>query len=213
MAYITYYLNGSSLSNATSIFTDIGLTTLAANGYYSNGAVSRQQVGGVLQAANVCPSCVPDVPCDESTTSGGIGVTEYTITLDIAGGCIAFDCNGQGIPDKFEIIHNGVKVATTGMTVANGGPFDNVYGDPTVPTLSQTLTVDQFIGTSSSIAGGVIPSRVVAFQAETGSSAVSTFQQFIWWVYDLADYTASSSATLRVTGPSGTDWDFIRRCT
>jgi hypothetical protein len=60
MAYITYYLNGSSLSSATSIFTDIGLTTLATDGHYSNGAVSRQQVSGVLQAASVCEDCVPD---------------------------------------------------------------------------------------------------------------------------------------------------------
>jgi hypothetical protein len=212
MAYITFYLNGSSLSNATAVFTDIGLTTLAANGYYSNGAISRQQVSGVLQEANVCPTCEA-VACDESTTSGGVGVTEYTIALDPLGGFIAFDCQASSAPDKFEIIHNGVKVATTGMTVANAGPFDNVYGDPTVPTNTQTLTVDQFIGTASSIAGGVVPNREVAFQAATGSTTVSTLQQFIWWVYTAGDYTTSSTATLRLTGPDGTGWDFIRRCT
>jgi hypothetical protein len=211
MAYITFYLNGSSLSNATAVFTDIGLTTLAANGYYSNGAISRQQVSGVLQEANVCPTCEA-VACASTTSSGGAGVTEYTIDLEPAGGFVAFDCRPYSRPDKFEILHNGIKVATSGMTVVNAGPFDNLYGDPTIPDLTQALSTDQFIGISSTIAGGVVPTREAAFQSATGSSTSVIFQQMVWWVYTSGDYSTSPSCVLRITGPDFTGWDFKRIC-
>ena len=53
----TYYLNAPTLTTATAVFTDAALTTCAPNGYYSDGAITRQQVGCVLQVAQNCPSC------------------------------------------------------------------------------------------------------------------------------------------------------------
>lgn len=53
----TYYLNAPTLATATAVFTDAALTTCAPNGYYSDGAITRQQVGCVLQIAQNCPSC------------------------------------------------------------------------------------------------------------------------------------------------------------
>ena len=35
----TYYLDGIDLSDATSLYTDIQLTTLAPDGWYSNGVL------------------------------------------------------------------------------------------------------------------------------------------------------------------------------
>lgn len=57
MAYSTYYLNGSSLATATAVFTDSALTTLASDGYYSDGAISRRLLNGVLQDASTCARC------------------------------------------------------------------------------------------------------------------------------------------------------------
>ena len=59
--YGTYYFNGPTLAQATAVFTDAGLTTLAADGWYSDGVTTRQQVGGVLGVELVCPSCT--LPC------------------------------------------------------------------------------------------------------------------------------------------------------
>jgi len=53
----TYYLNAPTLATATAVFTDSALTTCAPNGYYSDGVITRQQVGCVLQIAQNCPSC------------------------------------------------------------------------------------------------------------------------------------------------------------
>jgi len=53
----SYYLNAPSLGSATSVFTNEGLTTLAPDGFYSNGVIVREQVGGVLLPQQTCPSC------------------------------------------------------------------------------------------------------------------------------------------------------------
>lgn len=62
----TYYLNAPSLGSATAVFTNASLTTLAANGFYSDGVISRQQVSGVL---------LPQQECVASPTTGSITVS------------------------------------------------------------------------------------------------------------------------------------------
>lgn len=58
----TYFLNGPSLSSSTAIFLNQDLTILAADGFYSDGVFSREQIGGVLLPQQTCPSC--GVDCD-----------------------------------------------------------------------------------------------------------------------------------------------------
>jgi hypothetical protein len=53
----TFYLDSPSLSTATAIYSDIYLTTLAADGFYSEGSIVREQSLGVLLPQVVCPSC------------------------------------------------------------------------------------------------------------------------------------------------------------
>ena len=158
------------------------------------------------------------VACNEVTTSGGPGITDDTIALDPAGGVITIMFETQGVPDKLEIYHGnpttGTKVATSGMTTVNAGPFDNVYGTVStgnvIPTIAQTNVVDQFIGTNK----GVVPTRASAYTTETGivNPLVSPYQQLIWWVYTAADYQNGVFVNIRVTGPSGTAWSYQRYC-
>ncbi len=152
----------------------------------------------------------PELPCNESVSSGGVGVTEYTLSLSPSGGLIAFAMNALGVPDKLEIIHNNVKKATSSMTTPNEGPFDNIYGDPLVPSTGQANATTQFIGSSK----GSIPSRQATFTAETGSSLIMPGgnQQLIWWQYTPLDYSLNNKVLIRVTGPSGTAWNIQRMC-
>ena len=55
----TYYLDGASLSAATAVFDDAGLTICSADGFYSDGIVVRQQVGCVLVSEAVCACLIP----------------------------------------------------------------------------------------------------------------------------------------------------------
>ena len=154
---------------------------------------------------------IPTIACSEYTSSGGQGVSEYNIPLDNPlGGYIVVEFNAKSIPDKLEIIHNGVKKATSGMTTPNNGPFDNLYGNPTIPTNSEATATDQFIGSSK----GTIPSRQAEFASETGYSLVmaSIYQQLIWWVYSASDFSINNQVIIRITGPSGTAWDVNRLC-
>lgn len=152
----------------------------------------------------------PDVPCNSNITAGGTGISNFNINLSPSGGLVTLAFNAQSVPDKMEIIHNGVKKATSGMTAANGGPFDNLYGDPVVPTAAQASVVDQFIGTSK----GSIPTRQATFASDTGSGLLipGGYQQIVWWQYTNIDYGINPVVVVRVTGPDGTSWDFQRMC-
>ena len=96
------------------------------------------------------------------------------------------------------------------MTTSNSGPFDNLFGNPTIPTDSEATATDQFIGSNK----GTIPSRQAEFASETGSSIVkdSNYQQLIWWVYSASDFSISNNVIIRITGASGTAWDIKRLC-
>ena len=51
MPEATFYIDTASFSTATAVFSDATLTTKAADGYYSNQSIVRQQVNGILEGA------------------------------------------------------------------------------------------------------------------------------------------------------------------
>jgi len=105
----TYYFNGLTFATAVSIYTDIALTTLAPDGYYSDSVVSRRQLNGVLQAAANCPACT--VACGDSVTVSiaGSGVFNANINLgnDI-GAVIIYYYGGATVPDGILALYNSV---------------------------------------------------------------------------------------------------------
>jgi hypothetical protein len=138
----TYYLNAPSLGSATAVFSNAALTTLAADGFYSDGVISREQVSGVLLPQQTCPSCA--TPCGETiNASGGQGI--YLLDLETGTtvgdvGAVIVRFNPIGVPD-------GIR-ATLGA---------NVYNKLTSPVdgLHQSSTVGNFtyVGQTSSDCG------------------------------------------------------------
>ena len=60
----TFYINGTTLANSTSVFTDATLILCAPNGFYSDGSgISREQVDCILGPIQNCPACI--LPCGE----------------------------------------------------------------------------------------------------------------------------------------------------
>ena len=54
----SYYLNTSSFSTATSVYTDANLTTLATDGFYKDsGGTVREQSSGLLISSAACSTC------------------------------------------------------------------------------------------------------------------------------------------------------------
>lgn len=52
-----FYINGPTLASSTAVYDNAEMTILAADGYYSDTLITRQQVGGVLLPAQACPNC------------------------------------------------------------------------------------------------------------------------------------------------------------
>jgi hypothetical protein len=56
----TYYIDGSSLETSTGVYLNSQMSVPANDGYYSNGSISRRQLGGILLAVQTCPSCLTE---------------------------------------------------------------------------------------------------------------------------------------------------------
>ena len=101
----TYYTDGSTLLNSTSIFIDAGLTTCADDGFYSDGTNSREQVNCVLLPSQVCGTCA--VACGDPISAGGVqGI--YLVSLDLGSdtGAVIITFNPQSIPDGIRVTYN-----------------------------------------------------------------------------------------------------------
>lgn len=105
----TYYLNGPSLSSSTTIYSDSSLTTIAPDGFYSDGIISREQVSGILLPAIPCGSCA--TPCGGTINgSGAQGI--YLLNLDAGStasdvGAVVVRFNPQSVPDGIRVVYNG----------------------------------------------------------------------------------------------------------
>lgn len=87
MATSSYFLNAPSLGSATAVFTDATLLTLAADGFYSDGVISREQVSGVLLPQQTCPSCISYNCVAGVCTDPGDGSGTYTTLIDCEAAC------------------------------------------------------------------------------------------------------------------------------
>ena len=65
--YNSFFIDGANLESSTGVFTTSDLTTLAANGYYSDGLVTRRQVSSGLLPVEACPAC-DEFSCEQNIT-------------------------------------------------------------------------------------------------------------------------------------------------
>lgn len=106
----TYFLNGSSLSDSTAIYTNSAMTTLAPDGWYSDGLIIRQQLSGVLQAEQVCPSC--EFPCGGTVSATGssgayvMNIGTGSLSSDVGAIVVRFD--PAAVPDGIKVVYNGI---------------------------------------------------------------------------------------------------------
>lgn len=135
----SYYLNGPSLTSSTAVFTDSGLTTLAPDGFYSDGVILREQLDGVLLPAVPCGSCEP--VC-----------LEYLAIAEVESGSVEYtDCAGvpqimevlEGVDESFCAFSNTV-VPSEGVVIIEIGyciEFCRTYGaQSTVEGVGGTVT-------------------------------------------------------------------------
>ncbi len=102
-----YYIDGPTLSTATTVYTDSELTICAADGFYSDGTVCRQQIGCVLTVAIPCPGCF--APCDSTINeTGGQGVYQLTFSTGGELGAMIIYFNPVSVPDGCKAVFDSV---------------------------------------------------------------------------------------------------------
>lgn len=105
----TYYLDGPTLIDANSVFTNSGMTNYAPDGYYSDASIVRQQVGHILLPQQDCPTC--GTPCGGAINASG-SVCVYQLNLDAGSlstnvGAIIVKFDPVNVPDGIKAIFNG----------------------------------------------------------------------------------------------------------
>ena len=106
----TYYIDTSSLSTATAVWTDAALTTKAPDGWYKFGVLYREQSSGLLTGVANC-NC--PVPCSGNVTaSGGAGVYNLNLEVGSTTGAVILYFNPQNIPDSFQVTYDSTTYNT-----------------------------------------------------------------------------------------------------
>ena len=101
----TYYLN-ASFTSATSIYTDVNLTTFAPNGFYSSAGIVRELVGGILLPQQTCSPCAVEASLCFGT--------------DAADVCCNCDTSCATPYNTYAITNSGDTPATIGFYNQNG---------------------------------------------------------------------------------------------
>ena len=101
-----YFIDAPTLATATAVFDDAELSVCAADGFYSDGNVVRQQFNCVLLANTTCPSC--EAECTSNISEGGgSGIYNLSVNLGSALGAIIIYFNPKSVPDGIRAIFNG----------------------------------------------------------------------------------------------------------
>lgn len=171
-----YHIDGPSFASATSVYTDAAMTTLAADGWYSDGTVAREQISGVLGFSTSCPACI--FPCGSAiNASGGTGMYDLTFNAGSNTGCTIIYFDPSTVPEGIRVQYNSKTF--NGLT----SPTEGFLG-------SSSSTNYTFIGRTSNDCG-------IATQLGAGGYTGQT--QYQW---DGGNFTqVGTSGT--VTGASG----------
>jgi hypothetical protein len=106
-----FYLNAPSLGSATAVFFDAALTVCADDGYYSDGLITREQVGCSLLPQQSCPSCgtacspLFNVITNSQKGIYNIDVNTGTNATDV--GAIIIEFYPNSIPNGISVDFNG----------------------------------------------------------------------------------------------------------
>jgi len=131
-----YYSGKPTLASSAKLYSDIGLTIPAADGYYSADGIVRYQNAGMLQTQAACSTCV-DLPYTVlSLTEYSVGSSSSLFEFNLSN-ALPFDidvknavvdiyaslsyCDLDGVPDYQDTCVSRIILAnTSGIQTENG---------------------------------------------------------------------------------------------
>tara|TARA_R110000822_G_scaffold145451_3_gene284329 strand:+ start:1218 stop:2150 length:933 start_codon:yes stop_codon:yes gene_type:complete len=190
-----YYLDGTTLSNSNAIYANAALTICAADGFYSDGTISREQVSCGLLAEESCPSCAQNCSTNIIST---VGFGTYTIyLLDVNVGQTVLDLGAIKVSFSPDVTPEGFRATYNGVVYNKlSSPVDGYHAS----TVSTNFTV---VGAPS------------GFTCITGLPSLNTYEEFKydavtnWSATGNFQNIALSSGDLSPTSPSGSPGDCV----
>lgn len=188
---VTYYFDGASFTDSTTLYTDSNLTIVAPDGWYNVGGIYRQMSGGVLLSVINCPSCNIDcsyVVGPSYTSSEGPGLYNHTINFGATTGAIIVEVNPWGSNIQVTWTYDGVSASeytnpTYGYlkgVIGVENPPSGCTGLPLTNALGsngQTLAGNDYtfnVGTGNYIVGPAVTLGPISNQAAGGVSLTAT---------------------------------------
>lgn len=215
----SYFLNAPSLGSATAVFTDANLAVCAADGFYSDGFIVREQVNCVLLPQQVCPACpFPPTPCGSTiSASGSQGVFLIDIEAGANTGAVIVRFNPVGVPDGIRAtlganVFNKLTSPVDGFhQTSNAGAFTYVGATADDCGISgSTYLLQEFVynGTIFVSTGSGQDVIVAAGDVSLGASAPGNMMMVI-----PKTVASPSIINFEVVGPcSETDWNMSVAC-
>ena len=166
----TYYVNGTSLSNATGVFSDAALTTPSADGYYSDGTIVRYLTSGALGTSVTCGQCNPDCGVDVvQAVNADWGHYRASFDLTSATGAIVIKYTPNSVPNGILCSFDGTNYNK--LSSASYGKLQS-----TVPSNNYTVC-----GQSASQCTGIVGTtnypkylaNGTSYQAQSGTQSIT----------------------------------------
>jgi|TARA_R110000744_G_scaffold271122_1_gene384140 hypothetical protein len=202
MAQGTYYFDAATFASATAVFTDSDLTICAADGYYSDGVISRQLVNCVLLDAVVCPDCggSPTPPALVFTCAiASLSINNGTVGNAVTGSVVNGTIQGGFTPSTYSLGTNAYTASVlapapyTNAGVTIGPCSANAVGS-SVPIVPQPTLVYYYLRGCQNAAGNVPGNGYKNLTTAPGNS-----QRFLdgnsgdFWTHDSNQPTVSST--------------------
>jgi len=177
-----FYIDGASFSNSTSVYTDAALTVCAADGFYSDGIISRELVGCILLPSQICPNCA--VSCDV-TISTLVGPALFRIDVNegtYSTGAVIITFNPNNVPDGINVVYDsvtynklsspvdGLHASTNpnGLTYVGNTAFDCGISGSTYPLSEYIYTNGAFVASGNIVSVTVAAGDVSLSASDPG---------------------------------------------
>ena len=177
----TFYLDAPSLSTATVVYSNAALTTVAANGFYSDGSIVREQASGALLPPVICPSC--STPCGSTISANSSqGVYYLNTNLGSPTGAVIVRFNPTSVPEGIKavynsVVYNGVSSPSFGWRQGTAGlptylgSLSDACSSGIVAGSPYTLNEFQYNGTTFAPLGTTESVAIAAGQMQLTASA------------------------------------------
>jgi hypothetical protein len=130
----TYYIDTNNFSTATSVYTDVALSTKAPDGFYSFSGIYRQQLFGKLQSVSNCSG--------ESNNNVRIN---YIVNLSggISYGSFAILVNGSSVYSTTSNASGYIEVPyNSSITAIVSAPIGDTSGGSTITFYTRVIAND-----------------------------------------------------------------------